>query len=621
MKKLSIALLGLFISSSYGQVVTPSSFVPKVSLKAYKADSVKHGSTYWMLDSVLANDTVTTATRALRADTSKRADSLKHGSSYYFADFPVSLMAESLATKLPLHAIADSATKAKNSDSLDHVVGTSYLRSDAIDTFTTLAGDTINIKTIRGSKTSTRTGTTIENAISTTFAPTAYSANSLTNIALYSSYSSACSTSNIRGADIYSSVTGAGWIGQQWGAMIHADYGGSYNAVSPGNSIYALGLQVNLTGDGGNPAHGMLAKFQTPSRTGTTRFQNWCAAYIDDQGGYGSDDNQGILFAYPGAANCVAWSDSGWNVKSKMYALADARNLIIDPDSLTKLQGAAVVDTVYFHRMFGRDGGASASIGTTEDNGLLQIWSVNGYYSYLRPRSNPKEGSVGTTDYPYGAGYIGNTYVDTIQPLTANTGQVGTSGNAFNAGYMDTLVTPIISLSATYSASDRIVAGNILTAGNSWDIKSYGGTNSIIALYPANKLRVKAYANNNLVSMCGDSTAVWATKIDSASGVRTSKVTSDTVKATKGIAVGSGTMLNKIVTGNATGWTLENTVDTNLVAGVTATSRLSVQMVAATAVLTKPLCARAVAETLFISCAAADTAAVRAGSVDYLIFK
>ena len=54
--------------------------------------------------------------------TSKNADSLNH----YFPDFNVSLMTDSLAVKLPLHALADSsnlaksATNAKNADSLNH---------------------------------------------------------------------------------------------------------------------------------------------------------------------------------------------------------------------------------------------------------------------------------------------------------------------------------------------------------------------------------------------------------------------------------------------------------------------------------------------------------------------
>lgn len=98
------------------------------------------------------------------------------------------------------------------------------------------------------------------------------------------------------------------------------------------------------------------------------------------------------------------------------------------------------------------------------------------------------------------------------------------------------------------------------------------------------------------------------------------RVQVDTVKAVKGVSVGGGTMLTGIYTGNAT-FGVELTSDTNLVSGVTAASRISVLFRSTTANLTKPITARTVAETLFVNCAAADTAAVRAGSVDYIIFK
>lgn len=72
------------------------------------------------------------------ADTARRADSLRYGASYYAADFPANLWADSLAVKLPLHGLADSATLAKlalNSDSLGGIAPTSYLRSDELDRF------------------------------------------------------------------------------------------------------------------------------------------------------------------------------------------------------------------------------------------------------------------------------------------------------------------------------------------------------------------------------------------------------------------------------------------------------------------------------------------------------
>lgn len=91
--------------------------------------------------------------------------------------------------------------------------------------------------------------------------------------------------------------------------------------------------------------------------------------------------------------------------------------------------------------------------------------------------------------------------------------------------------------------------------------------------------------------------------------------------STTGLTV-QGTSFTAIWSGNATGWTAQNTIDTNRVVGVTAGTRIgSLVLRAETATLTAPLCGRTVADTLFISCAAADTAAVRAGSVDYTLFR
>jgi hypothetical protein len=149
-------------------------------------------------------------------------------------------------------------------------------------------------------------------------------------------------------------------------------------------------------------------------------------------------------------------------------------------------------------------------------------------------------------------------------------------------------------------------------AGTLW----YNGTNGgTFYIFDANTTGLINFLNGDSAGGINISKSkIW--------GHANAKIEIDSVKAGMGLSVGTGTMITGIYTGNATGWTLNNTIDTNLVSGATAASRIgSLTLRAATATLTAPLCGRTAVDTLFISCVAADTAAVRAGSVDYLIFK
>lgn len=94
-------------------------------------------------------------------------------------------------------------------------------------------------------------------------------------------------------------------------------------------------------------------------------------------------------------------------------------------------------------------------------------------------------------------------------------------------------------------------------------------------------------------------------------------IKADTGKFTSGLKVGvAGTMFTGIYANNAIGWTLGNTVDTNVVSGVTVATRVTATYRGAVGI-NGGLGVRTVVDTLFIACIAADTALLRAGSVDY----
>jgi hypothetical protein len=280
-------------------------------------------------------------------------------------------------------------------------------------------------------------GSIVVNRIATAFAPTYYSSNSLTNADIYASYAVSCSTSNVQGAHIYSYITGDAWIGQTWGAKSSVYYGNTYNAVSPGNSVYAHGFFMNLFGDGGNPSHGMHAKFNIPSRTGTTQFDNWYCMYIDNQGGYGASENYGIFFAYPGQANGVAWGDSGASGRSYIYADNDSRVIVADPDSAFKIIGLALADTANITRIF------ATTIGN-DDNYVSSVYSLNGKIYYVFP-GGASVGGVGLEGSPYAYCYYDTIHAnvnihtaDTLKPICI--GDPNTDGSWRLIGSGDNLV-------------------------------------------------------------------------------------------------------------------------------------------------------------------------------------
>jgi hypothetical protein len=215
---------------------------------------------------------------------------------------------------------------------------------------------------------------------------------------------------------------------------------------------------------------------------------------------------------------------------------------------------------------------------------------------------------------PITARYYTTLYSNTILPITANTGSIGSSGNAFNAVWADSINSGIFRAtndSVTFWAQGTGLAVNQY-------LRLYFGDNPGIGLVDSTAAAQHPYGSMRASRTSGANDITWTFNRRIVAGV--AQCSTATFPTSIGVGTG-GTVITGIYTGNATGWTLENTIDTNVVSGVTATSRSSVQMKAATATITAPLCCRTVVDTLFISCAAADTAAVRAGSVDYLIFK
>lgn len=258
---------------------------------------------------------------------------------------------------------------------------------------------------------------------------------------------------------------------------------------------------------------------------------------------------------------------------------------------------------------------------------------VSGYYNYLQATDSIK--------------------TQLLAPRIANTGSIGASGNAFNAGYMDTVKTSV--LTALSGKKISIPAADTFSFGNSYihtadglafnwtfgqdrafrintsgingnasfvgTLGSFGtgrGSNTFMTGVTGNNWQIALACSVGSIGQVKDTTNMsWLVNKNSIRGKATgSTITADTNRVNKGLVVGAGTMLLGIYTGNATGWTLENTVDTNVVSGLTATTRVTATYRGAVG-LNGGLGVRTTVDSLFIACIAADTALLRAGSVDF----
>jgi len=294
---------------------------------------------------------------------------------------------------------------------------------------------------------------------------------------------------------------------------------------------------------------------------------------------------------------------------------------------------------------------------------LLMASTAFGATKNLVPRT-AGEGAIGTPLKPWGRATIDSLFLTKLQVdltpdsvLTVVAGQIKMAG--YSAGLpkdsvlsktrADTAAGPITFLTAITcgafradSATGRdsgIVAVRRTAIADTVQVKNLLSINadSGVITATAGYMRIKAKGDWTLqggvdggqlsmysgdggssINLNANMSGTGSNVIEAIKSFRTwagGDVTADTLKANKGLSVGGGTMIKKIITGTQT-FTALNTVDTTVVSGAVAASRVQITFKGSTVLTACPV-ARTTVDSLFVTCAIADTAKAREFGYDY----